>query len=116
MKTPAFQLNWQGRLSIEEVNSLRNDLLAALDQHTEITLDLSNVDHLDLSCIQLLCAACGSASIRGKRLSLRGAENPALGQTLRNNGLNYRDNCLRSRKSGCLWPQAKGNDSWQKRS
>lgn len=109
MKPQSVLLSWQGRLSIEEVNPLRDDLLAALHQHAEITIDVSNVEHLDLACVQLLCAACGSASIRGKRLSLCGAENPALAQTLRNNGLNYRENCLRSSKVGCLWPQEKEN-------
>lgn len=109
MTPQPFRLSWQGRLSIEEVNPLRAALLAALHQHAEIIIDLNGVEHLDLACVQLLCAACGSASIRGKRLTLCGAENPALAQTLRNNGLNYRENCLRSSKVGCLWPQEKGN-------
>lgn len=110
MKSSSFHLNWQGRLSIEEVIPLRSDLLAAFNQHAEITIDLVGIEHLDLACVQLLCAACGSASIRGIRLSLRGAENPALTQTLRMNGLNYRENCLRSRKAGCLWLKENGKD------
>lgn len=110
MKPQPFHLTWQGRLSIEEVIPLRDGLLAALNPHAEITIDLAGVEDLDLACLQLLCSACGSASIRGKRLSLRGAENPALTQTLRGNGLNYRENCLRSRKTGCLWPKENRSD------
>jgi anti-anti-sigma regulatory factor len=110
MRPSSFHLTWQGRLSIAEVIPLRDDLLAALNQHAEITIDLADVELLDLACVQLLCAACGSASIRGKRLSLRGTENPALAQTLRMNGLNYRENCLRSRIAGCLWLKENGKD------
>lgn len=110
MKPQPFSVTWQGRLSIEEVIPLRDGLLAALNQHDEIAIDLVAVECLDLACVQLLCAACGSASIRGKGLTLRGGENPALAQTLRVHGLNYRENCLRSRKVGCLWPKEKGQD------
>lgn len=109
MKVNTTKLHWQGRLSIEEVTPLRDALLIALNQHTEITIDVSKVEEIDLSCVQLLCAACGSASMRGSRLSLCGAKNPALAQCLLKNGLNYRDNCLRSDKSDCLWPKEKGN-------
>ena len=107
MTTP-FHLNWQGRLSIEEVIPLRDALLAALNQHAEVTIDVGDVASFDLACLQLLCAACGSAAIRGKRLTLRNAANPALAQILAENGLNYRENCLRSSCCGCLWPQEKG--------
>lgn len=110
MKTPATLLSWQGRLSIEEMVPLRDALLAALHQHAEITVDLAAVASFDLACLQLLCSACGSASIRGKRLTLHGAENPALAQALRVNGLNHRENCLRNHKTGCLWPKERGND------
>lgn len=108
MKTPITQLSWQGRLSIEEVHPLRIALLSALNQDAEVFVDLAGVTAIDLACVQLLCAACGSAAMRGKQLSLRNAGNPALGQTLRENGLNYRENCLRSRNTSCLWPQEKG--------
>lgn len=110
MKTRATLLSWQGRLSIEEMVPLRDELLAALNQHAEVTVDLAAVETLDLACLQLLCSACGSASIRGKRLALQGAENPALAQTLRVNGLNHRENCLRSRKTSCLWPTRGGEN------
>lgn len=108
MRGTSVQLNWQGRLSIEDVAPLREALLAALNQHADISIDLAGVEEFDLACIQLLCSACGSVSLRGKRLTLRGADNPALAQILRVNGLNYRENCLRSRKSGCLWLKEKG--------
>ena len=110
MKTQPFPLLWQGHLSIEEVIPLRDGLLAALNQHAEVTIDVGGVASFDLACLQLLCAACGSASIRGKRLSLHNAANPALAQILAENGLNYRENCLRSRSCGCLWPPEKGSD------
>lgn len=108
MKPPAMHLTWQGRLSIEEVLPLRDALLAALNEHTEVTIDVDKVASFDLACLQLLCAACGSAAIRGRKLRLHGTANPALAQILAENGLNYRNNCLRSRSSNCLWPQEKG--------
>lgn len=114
MKTQPFHLTWQGRLSLEEVIPLRDSLLAALNQHDNVTIDVGEVVSFDLACLQLLCAACGSATIRGKRLRLHGAANPALAQVLAENGLNYRENCLRSRS--CLWPQEEGNDRWRKES
>lgn len=110
MKAQPFHLIWQGRLSIEEVIPLRDGLLAALNQHAEVSIDVGGVASFDLACLQLLCAACGSAAIRDKKLRLHGAANPALAQILAENGLNYRENCLRSRSCGCLWPQEKGNN------
>jgi len=110
MKASSIHLTWQGRLSIDEIIPLRDELLDALNQHGEITIDVGGVASFDLACLQLLCAACGSAAIRSKKLRLLDAGNPALTQILADNGLNYRDNCLRSRSSVCLWPQEKGNN------
>ena len=110
MKAPVMHLAWQGNLSIEEVLPLRDALLTALNQHAEVSIDVSGVASFDLACLQLLCAACGSAAIRGKKLRLLGAANPALTQILADHGLNYRENCLRGRNSVCLWPQEKGKN------
>lgn len=108
MKKQPFTINWQGAISIEEITPRRDALLTALNEHSEVTIDISNAVSFDLASLQLLCSACGSASIRSKRLRLRGAENPVLTQILRANGLNYRENCLRSRLNHCLWQKNEG--------
>lgn len=110
MKAPVMHLTWQGHLSIEEVRPLRDALLVALNQQSEVTIEVAGVESIDLACLQLLCAACGSASIRGKKLQLRGAANPALALVLAENGLNYRENCLRSRTNNCLWLKGTGKN------
>lgn len=108
---PQTILTWQGELAIDAVAALRETLLDALNRHDEVSIDLTDVTRLDLACLQLLCAACGSASIRGKRLALRGADNPALARLLRDHGLGYRSNCLRSRKDACLWLHGEGRSA-----
>lgn len=61
-------------LNVATVEEVRVRLAAALDASATVVVDLTAVTAIDLYAVQLLCAAQRSASLRGKRLELRGAD------------------------------------------
>jgi anti-anti-sigma regulatory factor len=59
-----------GALTVRNIASVRDILLAALTDHHVVRVDCRAADAVDLSCIQLLLAAHRSASQAGKQLVL----------------------------------------------
>jgi ABC-type transporter Mla MlaB component len=51
-----------GQLTMHTADAIRDDLLQALDRHTTISIDCSDVEEVDLSFIQLLIAARGGGN------------------------------------------------------
>ena len=62
----------EGELSIFKVADLRQRLLDALDEVSEIEVDLSRVSEIDSAGIQLLVAAKREAATRSKLLHFTG--------------------------------------------
>jgi anti-anti-sigma regulatory factor len=78
----------QGVLGLREAPEVRDQLLAALDEHQVIELDLRAVESLDIGLVQVLLAARRSAEAQGRTILLteRSAEG-ALGEALARSGL-----------------------------
>jgi anti-anti-sigma regulatory factor len=76
----------QGKWTIERAGELKGLLSGALRCGDEVFVELDEVTEADLSCLQLLYSACGSASKLGKRLTLRGSAPPAFVELARNAG------------------------------
>jgi anti-anti-sigma regulatory factor len=62
-----------GSLTIERASALKKELVAALEEGDTILLNVSAVDEIDLSCLQLLYSAKASAGIAGKNLNFAGS-------------------------------------------
>jgi anti-anti-sigma regulatory factor len=71
-KTP-FVLKLGAVLNIEKAASLRNEIAAALASGDSVSISFSSLEELDLSCLQVLCAALASAKASGKELHFVGA-------------------------------------------
>jgi anti-anti-sigma regulatory factor len=75
-----------GALTVRNIASVRDILLAALTDHQVVRVDCRAADAVDLSCIQLLLAARQSASQAGKRLVLATRADGLLRATLEQGG------------------------------
>lgn len=65
-------LTIEGELTVFAVHALKDRLMAALNESTQLTVDLSAVSEVDGAGIQLLLAAKREALQRGGALSLTG--------------------------------------------
>lgn len=62
----------EGELTVFAVHALKDRLMAALNECTQLTVDLSAVSEVDGAGVQLLLAAKREAQQRGGHLSLTG--------------------------------------------
>lgn len=63
-------LRLKGDLRIPEACQLKEALLEVIEAHSRICLDLEGVDSIDLSGLQLVCAAHRYVARSGKKLQL----------------------------------------------
>jgi anti-anti-sigma regulatory factor len=66
-------LKLHGSLTVVRASSLKTEIAEALSTGENVLLNLSQVEDLDLSCLQVLCAAMLSASKAGKELHFGGS-------------------------------------------
>ena len=58
-------VKWKGSLGIEQAESLKSELLEAFDKNKNVLLDLSKVEDVDTTTIQLILAAKKEAEKKG---------------------------------------------------
>jgi anti-anti-sigma regulatory factor len=102
-KQPAFEA--QRTCTIEEAGRIRTLLMEHLAGGDGLFLNLSNVEEVDLSFLQLLCAAHKSASNAGKAFGLEGALSEALARKVREAGFTCRKECGPHLNGDCLWAE-----------
>lgn len=62
-----------GALTVYEAAAIRDELLESLDAHTGLTVDLTDVNEIDVTGVQILHAAGLAAANEKKSISFRGA-------------------------------------------
>ncbi len=72
MADKAKTVKWQGTAGIEQVNTLKDSLLDAFKKSSEVRLDISKVDDIDITGIQVILAAKKEAEKTGKEFFLTG--------------------------------------------
>jgi len=72
----------QGKLTIEKASQFREELVSALAEASTLLIDLSDVEEIDLSGVQLIYSARRSAIAKGKELHLVGLAQPAVAKRL----------------------------------
>lgn len=90
-----------GRLTASQAGRLHRILLEAFERASRVELSLQDVQEVDVSFLQLLCAAQRTAAARGVAFLLSGLESadPVL-QLIRQAGAERGAGCL----EGCQWP------------
>jgi anti-anti-sigma regulatory factor len=102
-KPTAFEV--QRTCTIEEAGKIRTLFMEQLAEKNRLVLNLSNVDEVDLSFLQLLCAAHKSASNAGKTFALEGALSEPLSRKAREAGFACRKECGPHLNGDCLWAE-----------
>lgn len=71
-------LTWEGSPSVERASALKEELMLAFSQASQVVVSLSLMDSIDLAAIQLLKAAYIEAEATGKTFHLTGTVKPDL--------------------------------------
>ena len=101
-------------LTIGHAVQLREALLEALEKTVCLDIDLEDIGSVDLSFIQVLCAANKSFCAQGKKLRIIKTLPDHVLKTLGDIDLDP-ENCDSSLNTTCLWSQG-GKYTWQKKS
>ena len=80
------KLDLEGNLGIEKAASLRLRILEELRGGRTVEIDLSAVDDIDLSCLQVLYAARREAARLGGSFALRGVLSRRIVKRLKSSG------------------------------
>ena len=76
-----------GSLGLKDVTRLRDELLAAFEANTAVTLDCSQLAEADFAIVQLLVAAKKTANAGGGTLTIKAEKTGVLGQLFIKTGL-----------------------------
>lgn len=92
-----------GGVTVGEARALQEALIDVLDGASEVQVDLSEVTGMDLSGLQLLCAAHQSAVKGGKWLHITDGGNRELLDIIACAGFSRQVGCARDIKFSCIW-------------
>lgn len=96
-------LKVSGRVTIAQALGFQEELLGALAEADELQLDLSGVTAMDLSGLQLLCAAHLSAETAGKTLRISDGANEIFRGVAAAAGFLRHVGCARDTTCSCIW-------------
>ncbi|BDC95072.1 MULTISPECIES: STAS domain-containing protein [Treponema] len=65
-------VKWHGTAGIEQAHMLRDELLGAFEKSSEIRLDISQVEDIDITGIQIIVSARREAEKQGKEFYIKG--------------------------------------------
>lgn len=80
-------LTWEGILSVESAAQRKEELLSAFSQYQQVVISFSLLESIDLSILQLICAAVKEACKKDKIFHLTGALKPDLKRAFLISGL-----------------------------
>ena len=92
-----------GELTIPFAGEFRGALLEAFDAAERLIVDLEGVSTLDITGLQLLCAAHRTACARGKGFGVAGLSNSALTEAAGLAGFERHVGCAVDVGKTCLW-------------
>lgn len=98
-----------GELAIDSASELKESLLKAFENCSELKLDVSMVESADLACVQVLCAAHRFSVERAKKLALSAPLSPGLLAVMKELAL-YPSACNAPFDKACLWDQEESHE------
>lgn len=96
-------LTLSGDFGIEQVETLKNAFIAALDNTKKLEMDIEGIEEIDLPVLQLFCSAHRTAIVKKKELILRGACPEALRIIANDAGFASRACSAHDENITCLW-------------
>jgi len=92
-----------GSLTVAQAAEFKKALLETLGTATELQVDLSGITEIDLTGLQLLCAAHQSAQASGMVFSVNDGGNRAYLDTIVGSGFRRSAGCARGNAGRCVW-------------
>jgi anti-anti-sigma regulatory factor len=96
-------LKVSGSVTIAQAAELRVALLEALQEADELQVDLSGATGVDLTALQLLCAAHQSCEQAGKRFGVIDGEGGVFRLVAADAGFVRHVGCTRDNTGSCIW-------------
>jgi anti-anti-sigma regulatory factor len=92
-----------GELKIEAAARLRDTLLRAYEGSGDLWMDMQQVTAVDVSGLQVLCAAHRAFFEAGRQLAFHRPIPPVVKHFIEEAGFSRELGCLRNRSKTCLW-------------
>ncbi len=92
-----------GSLTIEYAADMREALLAAFGQGDLVTVDLTKLEGIDISGLQLLCAAHRTSLAQDKRLVVQGSKHADVQKNAMLAGYYRHVGCSQDVTKTCVW-------------
>ena len=92
-----------GDLTMVEAQETKKVLLEAIEKVDTLHLDLQKIESVDVSFIQLICAAHRECFLSEKEIFLRGGGRDIIDQLLERAGYSKQCGCKSEAKKSCLW-------------
>ena len=92
-----------GSLALRSAGEIRKQLLRAFEEADKVSLLFRDVEEVDLSLVQIICAAHHSAVRNGKTLTMQGSLPDAFTQVIDDAGLNGHISCSADARGCCVW-------------
>jgi anti-anti-sigma factor len=96
-------LSLVGDLTMAEAQETKKVLLEAIQEVNTLHLDLKEIESVDLSFIQLLCAAHRECFLAEKAIFLQGDVSDIMEKLLEKAGYSKQFGCSSAAKKSCLW-------------
>jgi anti-anti-sigma regulatory factor len=96
-------LRLSGELLIDYAAQLRSILIDSLREADRVEIDLSSVTAVDISCLQLFCAAHKTSVRMNRSLRFLGVRSVVLRQTARQAGWLRSSGCVPDKSTKCVW-------------
>lgn len=93
----------EGRLTLEHIRKMHEELSVSLENVQHLDVDLSGVTEMDLAFLQLLCSAHRTATTMKKTLSLTENIPEVFRQAIEDNGYPRQCGCSLDVSGTCLW-------------
>lgn len=99
-----------GELCIQNADEFRTLLMESIGVADTITMNVASVTEIDLSCLQLLCAAHRTAIRQNKSLALDRQWPESCALMIEKAGYARHNGCSLDKNRGCLWIEEKTNE------
>lgn len=94
----------EGDVTIAMASELKDAVLKHIAESQYLTINVENVEELDISCIQLLCSANLTSERKNKKIIMKlGKQKDVFKQMMIESGYDPVDGCPESPCKRCLW-------------
>lgn len=102
-------LKVHGSLTIEDADVLKRSLESCIDKAEEVFFDINETEDVDLTCLELMCAAHKTAEKSKKKILINGSPSDNLWNSIEDAGYFSRTACEWGER--CIWDEIRQRDN-----